>query len=359
MITKTDMLNMLMNEQTPLSDMLSIEFVSDLAVPVNRDLFDATVIISWAERQINFMAEIKTRSTPKTFQYAITLLQSTELPAGYLPLLIMPYLTEKQLSTLAKLKISGFDLSGNCAINAPGEFAFFRSGQRNAFPSSALIKNIYKKNSSMVTRVFFSKSEYSRVGDILNEINKRNLLVSSGLKKPMSLSTVSKTLKTLEQDLIVSRDGSISLLQPDKALSKLADYYTPPSISRSVKLKVKDLKSTMAVLLEISNLRMPITATGLSSSPQLVVTDRGELLSVYCTNLQLALDYIGGDFSSNFPNLELIETQDERVYFNASKCNSFIWASPIQVYLELIVGDKRDKEVAEQVRNVILTLLEL
>jgi hypothetical protein len=31
-----------------------------------------------------------------------------------------------------------------------------------------------------------------------------------------------------------------------------------------------------------------------------------------------------------------------------------LWASPIQVYLELMTGDKRDRETAGQVKEVIL-----
>jgi hypothetical protein len=30
------------------------------------------------------------------------------------------------------------------------------------------------------------------------------------------------------------------------------------------------------------------------------------------------------------------------------------WASPVQVYLELMAGDKRDQETAEQVKSYIL-----
>jgi len=77
------------------------------------------------------------------------------------------------------------------------------------FPSSALIKNIYRKNSSMVGRAFLLRASYQTVQDIRAKINQRNLLVNRWDKKPMSLSTVSKVLKTLQDDLIVSRKETV------------------------------------------------------------------------------------------------------------------------------------------------------
>ena len=72
----------------------------------------------------------------------------------------------------------------------------FRSGGKNRFPASAPIKNIYRKNSSMVGWAFLACAGYDTVQEILVEVNQRNLLVNRWNKKPMSLSSVSKALKT-------------------------------------------------------------------------------------------------------------------------------------------------------------------
>jgi hypothetical protein len=58
--------------------------------------------------------------------------------------------------------------------------------------------------------------------------------------------------------------------------------------------------------------------------------------------------------TDRFPNLELLETEDETVYFDARQKGDVWWASPVQVYLELMAGDKRDQETAEQVKSCIL-----
>jgi hypothetical protein len=70
-------------------------------------------------------------------------------------MVFMPFLTVQQLQDLEREGYSGIDLCGNGVVVAPGTFVVHRSGGKNRFPSSALIKNIYRKNSSMVGRAFF------------------------------------------------------------------------------------------------------------------------------------------------------------------------------------------------------------
>ncbi|MCX6091051.1 MAG: hypothetical protein NTX88_11910 [Candidatus Atribacteria bacterium] len=294
------------------------------------------------------------------FQNALNLLKSSSLQQGYQPMLIMPFLSEQQLRELERQKISGIDLCGNGVVIVPGRFAVFRSGERNRFPSSASIKNIYRKNSSMVGRVFLARSGYDTVQEICAEINRRNMLVKCGDKRPMSLSTVSKSLKTLEEDLIVERKGAIRLLQADKLLEKLSENYSPPKIRERVRLKVPDVSGTILELLltQSRELSLPFVAAGTASVTQYAVMQRGDLLSVYCPRLEMLLERLPGSQSDRFPNLELVETEDETVFFDARQEWNFWWASPVQVYLELMAGDKRDRETAEQVKSLILKNLQ-
>ena len=325
----------------------------------NRRL-DAFVEASWRDSTARFAVECKSISTPKAFQDGLNLMKSLSLPKGYRPMIIMPFLSEQQLQGLEREGISGIDLCGNGVVIVPGKFAVFRSGEKNLFSSSAPIKNIYRKNSSMVGRVFLARSVYDTVQEICSEINQRNRLVQGWDKRPMSLSTVSKSLKNLEEDLIVERKGIIRLLQPDKLLEKLSANYVPPKIKERVRLKVSSESATIEELLlkQSQALNLPLVAAGTSSVAQFAVMQRGDLLSVYCPRLEMLLERLSGSQSDRFPNLELIETEDETVYFDARQEGKFCWASPVQVYLELMVGDKRDRETAEQVKSFLLRDLE-
>jgi hypothetical protein len=151
----------------------------------------------------------------------------------------------------------------------------------------------------------------------------------------MSLSTVSKVLKTLQDDLIVTRKETIRLLQPDKLLEKLRENYDSPIVKERIRLKISEENGEVWKLLSKQSqaLDIPLMASGTSSVARYTVMQRGDLLSVYCLKVEVLLERLSGNQLDRFPNLELLETEDETIYFDARKEESFWWASPVQVYL--------------------------
>jgi len=191
-------------------------------------------------------------------------------------------------------------------------------------------------------------------------VNKRNLLVSRWGKTPLSPGTVSKALNGLQDDLIVDRSAGVRLLQVEKLLEKLGANYERPPINNRVRLKVdcdwKDLPRLVQA--KGSTTTVPIVATGLGSVSRYAVMQREDILSVYCPRIEPLLKQLRGNENDRFPNCELIETDEQPVYFDAREEDGFFWASPVQTYLELATGDKRDRETAEQVRGYVLARLE-
>ena len=355
MPTEKEMLDQLRQGKVQLPP-LTFNFMDD-QLSLGEDIrVDAYVEVKWQRKSARFAVECKALSTPKFFQNSINYLKSLPLPKNMVPMLFMPFLSERQLKELEREGISGIDLCGNCVVVSPGAFSVFRSGGKNRFPSSAAIKNIYRKNSSMVGRGFFIDSDFPTVQDVRATINQRNLLVSRWNKKPMSLSTVSKVLKTMVEDLIITRSETVRLLQPDKLLEKLRENYIPPAVTQRIRLKIpENNKSILELLSEQSQqLELPIVASGTSSVSRYAVMQRGDLLTIYCPKAEVLLEKLPGSQSDRFPNLELLETEDEPVYFGARQEDGFWWASPLQVYMELMDGDKRDQETAEQLKSLIL-----
>jgi hypothetical protein len=84
---------------------------------------------------------------------------------------------------------------------------------------------------------------------------------------------------------------------------------------------------------------------------------REPIQSFYCSNLESLLKRLGPDLeeTSRFPNIEFLETEEDFVYFDT---RDKLTASPLQTYLELMQGDKREKETAEQLRETILQPLQ-
>lgn len=354
MPTEKEMLDQLRDGTIALSP-LSFRFL-EAEVDGGDRRFDAIIEAFWQRKTAKFVVECKARSTPKAFQGGLNMLKTATLPKGTFPMLFVPFFSEEQLQELELEGISGIDLCGNGVVSVPGKFAVYRSGGKNQFPASAPIKNIYRKNSSMVGRAFLARAGYDTVQEILAEVNQRNILVNRWDKKPMSLSTVSKALKTLEEDLVVTRKTTIRLLQGDKLLEKLNENYERPTVRQRVSLKLPEKDGNVLELLsrQSQKLDVPFVASGTSSVTQYAVMQRGEMVSVYCPQADSLLEVLPDSQSVRFPNLEIVETEDETVYFDARQVGGFWWASPAQVYLELMSGDKRDQETAEQVKSYIL-----
>jgi hypothetical protein len=320
------------------------------------DRLDAVVEVRWSGVRQKFAVETKALSTPKAFQDVVNRVKAAALPKDCRAMIILPYLREEQLRTLEREGISGIDLCGNGVVQVTGKLAVYRTGAPNRFPLSAPIKNVYQKNSSMVGRVFLARPQFASVQEIRDEINRRNPLVQRGEMTAMSLATVSKALKTLDQDLIVSRAEQIRLLQADALLERLTANYTAPKVRARVRLKIAAAGMSLPEWLqkESAGWGLVVVASGLSSVAQYAVMQRGELVSVYCSRAETLLAKLPGSPTDRFPNLEIIETEDETAYFDARGAGGFRWASPVQVYLELMAGDKRDQETAVQVRELLL-----
>ena len=81
------------------------------------------------------------------------------------------------------------------------------------------------------------------------------------------------------------------------------------------------------------------------------VMAREPVQTIYCSDLEAVRRGIGAGFTETdrFSNMKLLETEDDFVYFDR---RSRLIASPVQVYLELATGEKREKETADQVRRL-------
>ena len=349
MLTERDALEQIKQGNLHFSP-LRVELVNDTQW---QKTVDAVVAIDWNGARHFFAAEYKALFTPKEFASAIDQVLRISQASGLHPLLLMPYLNERQLNELVERQISGIDFCGNGAVVVPDQLFVFRSGKPNLFPASAAIKNVYRKDSAIVPRALLACPVFETVNSV-----EAFILLRGGRIPGVSLSTVSKVLKVLEEDLIISRENSqIRLIQPEKLLDKLTANFTPPSIRRFLVGKSPyDLETLMRLLLvNSSNHQVWLTGTGVGSVNHYAVMARENFLSVYCTDQYRLLTGVEFQETNRFPNLEVIETIDKSVYFDSRTVKGFEWASPVQTYLELMASDQRSQDTASQVKEMILT----
>ncbi|HZT83149.1 MAG TPA: hypothetical protein VFA26_23170, partial [Gemmataceae bacterium] len=192
-------------------------------------------------------------------------------------------------------------------------------------------------------------------GEIQAEVRRR--------QGSVALSTVSKVLRRLEDDLIVGRQsGTIRLLQEDKLLEKLVANYSPPEITgRFVgKCALAPQKLFEKLRAWADKSKEAWVGTGTYSLQMYPSVPRDEKVSLYCTNVGGVREFLGTSVqeTDRFPTLEVLETQDDTVYFDPrTTAGSCRMASPLQTYLELMAGDKRDRETAERLRPLLLGAL--
>jgi hypothetical protein len=319
--------------------------------------FDAVIKMKWDRVEEKFVVQVKSLSTPKSIMDAILSVKALSMAMKLNPLVLVPYLSDEAISRLEGVGVSGIDLCGNALIIVPGKLYYSRTGNKNQFPNTAPIKNIYSKNSSLVGRLFLVKPKFNKVGEILDEINLRMLPVFKG--DGLSLATVSKCLKSMEQDLIAGRnDLGIRLLQADKLLAKLSGNYSPPKIGEIINWEIPASDTVIKVLPSIFKCGVPAVVTGSSSAIRYSVMQGSETISIYSADPGALLDGIPGRRNDRFPSLSFIRTADMPAYFDCRTGDDGIrWASPVQSYCELMAGDKRDQETALQVREYILTAI--
>ena len=334
------------------------------------DELDAILVVTAEEQTFEFAAEFKSRNTPRIFEEALNVIQKAPQRRQMLPMLVVPYLRENQLDELQQRKLSGIDLSGNGVLTVPGKLLVYRTGSPNKFPDSAPTKYAYRGATSLVAREFLCQAAFQSLADIEKDISIRGGSVV--------LSTISKALKRLESDLIVDRTSTgLRLRQPDKRLEKLAESYVDPKTTknatfaikrpalttkgsqlaaRDLNLTAKSSPSSLSTLLSEGTRQTTLALTGRSSIENYAVMGRQEWPVLYTTNIDRLIRTWGEkvEETSRFIDFELRETDDPTVYFDIRMKENLPYASPIQVFMECSSGDKRERETALQVKDLIL-----
>ena len=316
---------------------------------------DAIIEARWQDQSVRFVAEIRNLATPKSLRQATAVAQQAARPPQLYPMVIAPYLSCEKLRQLEAVGVSGVDLCGNGVLMVPGRMSVFRTGQANRFPQSATLKNVYRGKNSLVGRALLLRPRFDRVKDIVTLLTERGGAVA--------FSTVSKALKRLEEQLIVSRRGSSTrLLQADVLMDNLAANYQPPAVGEQFvgKCALEGKTVTRQLAASVSREGGAAVLTG-SASGERYATMAGEpKVSLYTTLAAtdvLAAADLAMEQTDRFANVEILQTTDTKVFFDPRVADGIPYASPIQTWLELAAGSKRQKDAAEQVRRGILTSL--
>ena len=320
-----------------------------MVAPGRANAADATLDVAWRNKSCRFVVELKSDAKPQTLTLAVAQAKSYAQKSRRAADDHCAYLSGEKLDQLLTEGVSALDFCGNAAVEAPGKFLFYRSGNPNRYRDERPAQSAYRGDGSLVSRVLLLEHQFDAVQAILAAVKQRG--------GSLTLGTVSKVLKPLESDLIIKRTGrsSVRLIQPDRLLDQLLAAYRPPKVgdvwTGKVAMSSNDLLNKLAAIAGERDL----VRTGQSSAAEYAVYAGEPIVECYCrASPTVLLAQLGAEAKETrgFPNLRLIQTEDQRVYFDR---RPKLAASPIQAWLEMASGDKRQKEAAEPLKTFLLS----
>jgi hypothetical protein len=312
----------------------------------------------WKGRTVTFVCELKALSTPKTIESAVSRVRQLSVELGLPPLIVVPFLSEERLKELDLLNVSGLDLCGNGVIVTPEIYAW-RSGNPNRFPDPTTLKNIYAGDSSIFARCFLLQKKFNTLAELQLFAEQKMLLKAGQEGNVLRLSTSSKVVQALSEELLVnkSKDG-LRLLDARRLMGNLKKGYKPNN-GRS--LVGKSPLETSEIWRRLSELRnsqgVRYAATGIASAGHYKVLSGVERLSLYADQLEPIAQSLEIKEGRAFANVEIIESEKNLPFFDVRSTPEAIWASPIQTWLELSQAGPRESEAANDLAESLLSQL--
>jgi hypothetical protein len=299
--------------------------------------------------------ELLTISTPKIVSQKARILKeyAFELKAKKLvPMIIAPYISKKESERLLEEGISWIDLSGNMFIKASPAIYIERTGKPNKYPDTSPIKNIYKGTSSLVGRALLLNPQgFSSLYKVVNFINER--------KGTITLATVSKVLKSLEENLIVDRaKGKICVKQPKILLENLAEGYGDYSKQQKNRQFKYDIKSINELSTILFNTQVDYAYGGFYAA-QLKGLGVTEQITIFVKSigdikkaLRMKPDIASPD--EEYGRIIFIEANNPGVWFNIQDESQKKIVDDLELYMEMINDTPRGPKVADQLKQRIL-----
>ncbi|MDX1934763.1 MAG: hypothetical protein SFU56_19370 [Capsulimonadales bacterium] len=297
-----------------------LRLADEATLPTGDTIGDGVFVATWGERRERFVAEYKSLGTPKAVETAVAQARLWSEKTGIRPLVIAPYLSEESLRRLEGEGVSGVDLCGNGVLLA-ADFSVFRGGAPNRFRSSQPIRNVYRGTSSLFARALLLRPAFDSLRSLQSFA--RDRVVAPDDAAQLVKGTASKVVQSLEEDLIVRREGrgGVRLSDPARLLDRLRENYRKPSGAR---IEGKTALSPADVWQRLRTVtsgdaagRLRAVATGEGSVGRYGLLSGPDRLSLYVSDPDEAARLLEVRPTRVFPDVELVETDDETVYFDA------------------------------------------
>jgi len=189
---------------------------------------DLTITLNVAGRKVVLYGELKNNCSPlRVEQIAPWLRQFKKNRPDAAVALICPMLSPASQRICIDNDVDFIDLAGNVSIRIPSNLYVYRVGRKPAAGTGAeVLRDPFSGRASRILRVLLEKPRPWRIVEIADELLSASNQAFGQFDFNVSIASVSKTLKSLTEQLLVRRqDSTILVSEPKKLLLAWADKY--------------------------------------------------------------------------------------------------------------------------------------
>jgi hypothetical protein len=318
--------------------------------------FDVEFDLKFGDNQVTVYAEIKDSCTPKQVQQIapwLARLKDAEKGAAYA--LICPSISPQVQSICDENNIDFIDLAGNLSINVPGKFLLRRTGLK-AKTNTRLrfYRDPFSGKSSRVLRVLLQRPGEWTLKGIAKELRletQQNSIVPE--KFEISLASISRTLRSLEEELLVRRRGAILVPEPKRLLFRWAEKYKERYRSY-LRTSFKCLNPFGADLRLLSaKLSTQIGQNGFALTGAASTAITAPFVDIETIDVFVSTQGVADRMreiepqKSLGPDIRVIFPYDEGVFMYARLVEGIPLVSDLQAYLDLFAQGGRDLKQAD------------
>jgi hypothetical protein len=320
---------------------------------------DLTMTLNVAGRKVVIYGELKSSCSPlRVAQIAPWLRQLKQGRPKAGVAIICPNLSPESQRICEENGIDFIDLAGNLSIRVPGAVYIYRTGRKRAAKTeSSLLRDPFSGRASRILRVLLEKPRRWRTGEIAEEL--RNATQSSGpCDFSVSVASVSKTLKSLTEQLLVRRqDGVIVVPDPKKLLLAWAEKYRERYRSRmrsSFKLRNPFGDELSDVSQGLREQGRYFAFTGVAAASREAPFVDLDTIDILVPRESAAAFQSAESPSARGTDLRIIASYDHGVFLYSRDIAGIRIVSPVQVFLDLYARGGRDLKQAEYYLATVL-----
>lgn len=353
-----------LKDQVPFAQLPGIK-VSDV---VDSRPFDVRFDLESGTNKVRVYAEIKQSISPRQLENIapwIARLKAIERDAAFA--IVSPALSQQAQAFCIEAGIDFLDLAGNISINVPGKFVLQRTGQRSKGPVESAEGprevNVFSGRFSRIIRVLLQKPRGWTLSEIAQELEResRDNPVLTGVGEDavsmrsfaVSLGTISKALRTLEDQLWIRRRGTSAVVpEPKRLLLAWAAKYRERYRSR-LRNSVTYANPFGQDLTAINNALESRAISQFAFTGPAAANVRAPFIDLDTIDIYLSSPDQAeklkdlANRKADGPPLRFLEPYDLGIFMYAKRSDQIPAVSDVQAYLDLVGRGGRDQKQAD------------